>query len=154
MEDCDGVPFGPTAARLGTMVGGFPVPYAFMDDVTEKPAPGTTELWEIYNFTVDAHPIHLHQVAFEVVNRQALVLTVGDEPVPVQPVELAGAPRPPEPWERGTKDTVTAYPGEVTRIKATFDLAGQYVWHCHIVEHEDNEMMRPMSVGPVQTPVL
>ena len=52
---------------------------------------------------------------------------------------------PPEPWETGFKDTVIAYPGQVTRIKATFDLPGQFVWHCHIVEHEDNEMMRPLS---------
>ena len=49
------------------------------------------------------------------------------------------------PWERGRKDTVIAYPGEVTRIKARFDTPGQFVWHCHIVEHEDNEMMRSTS---------
>ncbi len=55
-------------------------------------------------------------------------------------------PRP-EPWEIGApKDTVTAYPGEITRVKAYFDIAGRYVWHCHIVEHEDNEMMRPYDV--------
>ena len=55
-------------------------------------------------------------------------------------------PRDPEPWETGLKDTVIAYPGEVTRIKATFDKPGLYVWHCHILEHEDNEMMRAMYV--------
>ncbi len=48
------------------------------------------------------------------------------------------------------KDTVIAYPGQVTRVKALFNTAGQYVWHCHIVEHEDNEMMRPFRIGPVQ----
>ena len=57
---------------------------------------------------------------------------------------------PPEPWETGFKDTVIAYPGQVTRVKATFANAGQYVWHCHIVEHEDNEMMRPFRIGPEQ----
>jgi FtsP/CotA-like multicopper oxidase with cupredoxin domain len=57
---------------------------------------------------------------------------------------------PPEPWERGLKDTVVAFPGQVTRVRATFDTAGQFVWHCHIVEHEDNEMMRPYRIGPVQ----
>jgi FtsP/CotA-like multicopper oxidase with cupredoxin domain len=59
----------------------------------------------------------------------------------------SGAPRTAEPWERGPKDTVIAYPGEITRIRATFDLSGLYVWHCHILEHENNEMMRPLLVG-------
>ena len=58
-----------------------------------------------------------------------------------------GTARSPEPWERGFKDTVIAYPGEITRVKAQFDLPGLYVWHCHIVEHEDNEMMRPYHIG-------
>jgi FtsP/CotA-like multicopper oxidase with cupredoxin domain len=53
----------------------------------------------------------------------------------------------PQPWELGFKDTVIAYPGEITRVKALFDIAGLYVWHCHIVEHEDNEMMRPYVVS-------
>jgi FtsP/CotA-like multicopper oxidase with cupredoxin domain len=68
----------------------------------------------------------------------------------VQPLQLVGNPRPPEAWESGFKDTVTSYPGEVTRIKAQFKNPGQFVWHCHIVEHEDNEMMRPYRIGPEQ----
>lgn len=59
------------------------------------------------------------------------------------------AARPPEPNETGYKDTVIAYPGEITRIKATFDLPGPYVWHCRILEHEDNEMMRPYFIRPM-----
>jgi FtsP/CotA-like multicopper oxidase with cupredoxin domain len=59
-------------------------------------------------------------------------------------------PLPPEPWESGRKDTVIAYPGQVTRLRLTFLTPGQYVWHCHIVEHEDNEMMRPYRIGPIQ----
>ena len=55
----------------------------------------------------------------------------------------------PEPWETDWKDTVIAYPDEITRIKARFDIAGLYVWDCHIVEHEDNEMMRPYRVRPM-----
>ncbi len=55
--------------------------------------------------------------------------------------------RPPEPWEAGWKDTVIMYPGEVTRVKALFDMPGLYVWHCHILSHEDNEMMVPYCVG-------
>ena len=53
---------------------------------------------------------------------------------------------PPEPWETGFKDTVIAYPGQVTRVRMTFKTPGQFVWHCHILEHEDNEMMRPFVV--------
>ena len=68
----------------------------------------------------------------------------------VQPVQLVGDPTPPESWENGWKDTVIAYPGQVTRLRLRFTNAGQFVWHCHIVEHEDNEMMRPYRIGPVQ----
>ena len=58
---------------------------------------------------------------------------------------------PPEPWETGVKDTVIAYPGQVTRVQAAVRHGrAQYVWHCHILEHEDNEMMRPFRVGPPQ----
>ena len=60
---------------------------------------------------------------------------------------IGGAVRQPEATEAGWKDTVIAYPGEITRVKSTFDIAGLYVWHCHIVEHEDNEMMVPYCVG-------
>jgi FtsP/CotA-like multicopper oxidase with cupredoxin domain len=67
--------------------------------------------------------------------------------VPFQP---DGSISGPEPWETGFKDTVIAYPGQVTRVRATFVNPGQFVWHCHIVEHEDNEMMRPYRIGPEQ----
>ncbi|MBK8050590.1 MAG: multicopper oxidase domain-containing protein [Anaerolineales bacterium] len=135
-----GLPFGPTAAKLGTLatdpVTGMPMgmPMMWVDAITENPALNATEVWELYNFTMDAHPMHIHEVQFQVVDRQPFMPTLG-------------APRPPEPWERGFKDTVIAYPGEITRVKARFDLRGLYVWHCHIVEHEDNEMMRPLFVG-------
>ncbi|MGB5644948.1 MAG: multicopper oxidase domain-containing protein, partial [Gammaproteobacteria bacterium] len=58
-------------------------------------------------------------------------------------------PRDPEPWEEGWKDTVIAYPNEVTRVKAKFDIPGLYVWHCHLLSHEDNEMMVPFCVGNI-----
>jgi bilirubin oxidase len=138
---------GPREAQLGIMDDkGFPVPLLWMDPITENPRVGDTEVWEIFNFTADAHPIHVHQVMFEVVNRQALV--TDEEGMTVAPATLAGPPVGPEPWETGQKDTVIANPGQVTRIKARFDIAGLYVWHCHIVEHEDNEMMRPYRVEP------
>ena len=137
-DDPGAVPFGPTAALLGTLNGdGTGKPVEWREAVTENPALGSTEVWAIHNFTQDAHPIHIHMVMFEVVERQSVA---------------TGATRGPEPWEAGPKDTVIALPGEITRVKATFDLAGRYVWHCHIVEHEDNEMMRPYVVGPVQNP--
>ncbi len=138
---------GPRAALLGVMNAvGNPIPRMWGDPITENPGLNDTEVWEIYNFTADAHPIHIHQVQFQVLNRQLLV--ADEEGISLPPARLLGPPFAPEPWETGCKDTVIAYPGQVTRIKATFDIPGQFVWHCHIVEHEDNEMMRPMRVGP------
>jgi spore coat protein A, manganese oxidase len=151
---------GPVEALLGRAVTNPETGEPFtadlwMDAITENPNVGDTEIWEFYNFTGDAHPMHVHEVLFEVVERQPLdveeemaaghgMLTMAGG------LDFAGPPVPPEPWERGRKDTVIAYPGEVTRIKAQFKTPGQYVWHCHIVEHEDNEMMRPYRVGPEQ----
>ena len=119
-----------------------------MEPVTEDPAVGATEVWGFYNTTGDAHPMHIHEITFEVVNREGLVLDeAGDV---LQPIQLDGNITPPESWETGFKDTVIAYPGQVTRVRMQFTNPGQFVWHCHIVEHEDNEMMRPFRVGPVQ----
>ena len=115
--------------------------------VTENPAVGTTEIWELYNVTADAHPMHIHEVVFEVVNRQNILVFEDQKQVQVDP---ASPPTPPEPGETGFKDTVVAYPGQVTRVRAQFRTPGQFVWHCHIVEHEDNEMMRPYRIGPLQ----
>ncbi|MBM4273435.1 MAG: bilirubin oxidase [Deltaproteobacteria bacterium] len=145
--DAAGEAFGPKMARLGTLnPNGTSNPMNFDDlPITENPALNATEIWEIYNFTADAHPIHLHQVQFQVVNRQGLETDA--EGVAVQPAVLISGTIPPEVWETGFKDTVIAYPGQVTRIKAKFDIAGKYVWHCHILEHEDHEMMRPFFVG-------
>jgi spore coat protein A, manganese oxidase len=140
---------GPAEARLGVVTaGGSLVPKRWMDDITENPDINTTEVWEYYNATADAHPMHIHEVAFQVVNRQDLALDENDEVI--QPVQLAGSPTPPESWESGWKDTVIAYPGQVTRLRLRFINPGQFVWHCHIVEHEDNEMMRPYRIGPTQ----
>jgi spore coat protein A, manganese oxidase len=139
---------GPVEALLGTVEDGAAVEQLWMDPVSENPTVGDTEVWEFYNTTGDAHPMHVHEVVFEVVNREGLVL---DEDGEVEePITPDGVVTPPEPGETGFKDTVIAYPGQVTRVKAKFDNAGQYVWHCHIVEHEDNEMMRPYRIGPEQ----
>ena len=140
---------GPVEALLGTVEDGMAVDKLWMDPVTENPAVGATEVWEMYNATGDAHPMHIHEVVLEVVSREGLLL----DPVngePVQPFQLDGNIILPEPWETGFKDTVIAYPGQVTRVRMQFKGAGQFVWHCHIVEHEDNEMMRPYRIGPEQ----
>ena len=125
------VPFGPKAAVLGVNGSAGGAVQLWDDPIAQNPALGAVEQWDLWNWSADAHPIHLHLVKFEVVNREI----------------IGGATRPPEPWEAGWKDTVIAYPGEVTRIKALFDVAGLYVWHCHILSHEDNEMMVPYCVG-------
>lgn len=134
-------------AVLGTVENGLTVGHSWTDPVTENPGVGDTEVWEFYNTTADAHPMHVHELAFEVVNREGLVME-GDDVV--QSVKLDGVVTPPQPWESGVKDTVVALPGQVTRLRAHFDTPGQFVWHCHIVEHEDNEMMRPYRIGPLQ----
>jgi spore coat protein A len=139
---------GPAHALLGTVDGaGAWEAAAWGDQVTENPEVGTTEIWEFVNTTEDAHPMHVHEVAFEVIERRAVDI---DEESGTVETDPASVPRGPEPWETGFKDTVIAYPGEATRVKATFTRPGQYVWHCHIVEHEDNEMMRPYRIGPMQ----
>lgn len=149
--------------------------FAFYEPVTENPELGAVEIWEIYNFTVPplglAHPIHIHLVNFQVINREPFTVE-GEEPdfgvVPkdipahgghgiavegggryLDPalVKLSGKARAPEPYEQGPKDVVIAYGGEVTRVIAKFDRPALYVWHCHILHHEDHDMMRPFYVG-------
>jgi spore coat protein A, manganese oxidase len=165
--------------------------------VSELPQIGSTELWEIINLTEDAHPMHLHLVQLQLLNRQKIHaekymdaysvafqggsfipgygpprdygmpnadFAVGGNPA-VSPF-LQGPWRPPEPGEEGWKDTIRSFPGEVTRLVVRwapldvpvhaarpgvnlypFDptLGPGYVWHCHILDHEDNDMMRPYS---------
>jgi FtsP/CotA-like multicopper oxidase with cupredoxin domain len=139
---------GPVEALLGTVESGVATEKMWAEPVTENPAVGATEVWEFYNTTGDAHPMHVHEVVFELVNREGLVLDANGDVV--QPIQLDGVITPPEPTETGFKDTVIAYPGQVTRVRAQFNTPGQFVWHCHIVEHEDNEMMRPFRIGPEQ----
>ena len=143
----------PSETLLGTIAGnpnlatGVWTKRMWMDEVTENPAVGATEVWEMYNTTSDAHPMHIHEVVFEVINRQKIIVEHETREIKVAP---GSVPRPREPWETGFKDTVIAYPGQVTRVRVQFNSPGQFVWHCHIVEHEDNEMMRPYRVGPLQ----
>jgi spore coat protein A len=112
--------------------------------VTESPVLDSTEIWELVNTTDDAHPIHLHLVRFQILDRRAFdVATYWTK----KQMKFIGPVVAPEPGEAGWKDTVRADPGMVTRIITRFEgFTGRYVWHCHILEHEDNEMMRPFDV--------
>lgn len=178
------------AGLIGQMEGSI----AWHSPTTENPALDTTEEWEFWNVTGDAHPIHLHLVNFKIIGRQEIAwdsntleeipgvqeedrvipnavynTPAGDgtylenQPVVQHNGELGSGFRlrhltygddvilsPGDGYvENAPKDMVTALPGQITRIKATFDKPGRYVWHCHILSHEDHEMMRVLNVGPI-----
>jgi spore coat protein A len=129
--------------------------------VTETPKAGTVEDWVFVNLTADTHPMHMHLVTFQVIGRTPFDVEAYEEayegpngvPGGNDPTPFATGPmEAPSPEERGFKDTVKANPGYFTTIRAKFELptgvtAPQtYVYHCHIIEHEDNDMMRPFTV--------
>ncbi len=106
------------------------------DDITEFPVLGTSEMWKFVNRSGVSHPMHMHLVMFQLVDRQNFDV-VNDEIVPV------GDPIPPPPNEAGWKDTIMCGPGQITRVIARFEnYVGKYAYHCHILEHEEHEMMR------------
>lgn len=114
------------------------------DPATEEPQRGVVEVWNLINPGFAAHPIHLHQIQFQILNRQQFDIAHFNQ---TQELIFTGPPVPPEPNERGWKDTVRINPGEVTRIIVRFGpFTGSYVWHCHLLEHEDYDMMRPLNV--------
>jgi spore coat protein A len=119
---------------------------AFMDPVTESPEAGSVEIWEFVNATIDAHPIHLHAVHFQVLDRRGFdTRHYGNS----SEIVYRGPVLAPGRGEAGWKDTVLCPPGQVTRIIIRFGhIPGRYVWHCHTLEHEDNEMMRPLVLRP------
>ena len=156
---------------LGALLNGMP----YDAPATEFPMLGTTEMWEVVNMTGDTHPIHIHLVQFQLLNRQkinahryASAFNAANPTLPATsytPVDpspyLKGKPTPADPNERGWKDTFRMNPGEVTRILVrfapqdespayVFDATAEpgYVWHCHILEHEENDMMRPFHLVP------
>ncbi len=143
----------------------------WFQETTETPTLGSTEVWEIYNFTADAHPIHLHLVNFEILDRQHFEYnvtgtqttiqhngTTGEAPEISDIRNLSDASVGGEYFEAAPKDVVTSLPGnpdpeedalpsgQMVRIRAHVDRPGRYVWHCHILSHEDHEMMRVLEV--------
>ncbi|HSB78966.1 MAG TPA: multicopper oxidase [Candidatus Methylomirabilis sp.] len=149
----------PIAATPGNPTGGA----RWDDPVVESPGVGATEIWNLVNVSTDAHPIHVHLVQFQVLDRRTFDL---QQFMQTGKVVFTGDPIPPAPNERPAfKDTVKAFSGVdkkgnvtglVTRLIAKYDLPTgtkvkvgdrfRYVYHCHILEHEDNEMMRPFDV--------
>jgi spore coat protein A len=115
----------------------------YEDAITEVVKLNTTETWRFINTTGDAHPLHLHMVQFQILQRQ------GFDPVALRQgkVKSIGSPRPPAPNEAGWKDTTVVGPGEVLSLLVPFEgYAGRYVFHCQMLEHLDNDMMRPFEV--------
>jgi spore coat protein A len=112
--------------------------------ITEKPELNSTEIWELVNLTDDTHPIHLHMVRFQILDRRRFD---GFEYMTTGNLRYTGPAMVPDANEMGWKDTARVNAKTVTRIIVPFvGYPGRYVWHCHILEHEDNEMMRPYEV--------
>jgi len=153
-----------TTVPLASPSAGFGRPYD--SAATEVVTAGSTEVWEIFNTTADVHPMHFHLVNVQVINRQPFqVSSLGSTK---GGANFTGPATPPEPNETGWKETVMMFPGTVTRIIMKFDLTAaaiktaggatistppsprtggaEYVWHCHILEHEEHDMMRPLVV--------
>ena len=107
------------------------------DDITEYPELGTTEIWRFINDSGVSHPMHMHLVFFQILDRDGFTTGAGGEVIP------DGNPQPPLVEESGWKDTAMVGPNEILRVIARFeDYKGKYAYHCHILEHEDHEMMR------------
>ena len=143
--------YGRIMPILGTVDDGM---LGFRDGLTEDPALNSTEIWELYNETKDAHPIHLHLVTMQMISRQKFVARVNEETGKPSNIRLVGQPKYPGPDEQAWKDTWVMNPGEVTKVIAKFDRPGLYVWHCHILSHEEHDMMRPFYVGEANNPVV
>jgi len=142
----DAPAMAPHSAMLGTYdpETGESSPTMWADPIKTIVDNGGTEEWEVYNLTEDAHPVHLHLVQFQVVERR----NEDGSPIDRDGDGVADCEAPcVGANEKGWKDTVLAYPGETTKVIAHFDKDGLYVWHCHILEHEDMEMMLPFCVG-------
>jgi len=104
---------------------------------TEIVQVNTTEEWWVYNFDVPQHPFHVHQTKLQVISRQNFNTTT---------LAVIGANITPNPLENGPKDVLQLDGGTLVKFRATFTSSGLFVWHCHLLQHEDNSMMRPLLV--------
>lgn len=144
-EGCD--EYGRIMPLLGTLAEGTK---SFHDPADIFPVLGSTEVWEFWNTTVDSHPIHMHLVRFRIANRENFSAPISAKAMAngwtgvalAAPPVLAGRPTPAPLTEQGWKDTVVCPPGMVTRVIAQFTQPGKYVYHCHILGHEEHDMMR------------
>jgi spore coat protein A len=141
----------------------------YLDPVTEMPAPKEVQVWDVYNTTGDTHPWHFHLVNVQVVGRGIFATTIDGTGATVPVFDSSVALTDPDPNEKGWKETVRMNPGEVTRVIMQFNLpvlpkvmgdpgstrfgnqypgkiVHEYVHHCHILEHEEHDMMRPLLV--------
>lgn len=119
--------------------------HGYDDPVTESPVIGSMEKWRFINTTDDAHPMHLHLVQFQILERQGFDMAAYTQ----GKLQLIGSPRPPAASEAGWKDTAVVNPRDVLTLLVRFEgFTGRYVFHCHMLEHEDNDMMRPYEVVP------
>ena len=143
--------YGRIMPILGTVDEGM---LGFREEVTENPALNSTEIWELYNETMDAHPIHLHLVRMQLISRQKFIARINEENGKPTNIRLIGQPKYPGPDEQGWKDTWVTFPGEVTKVIAKFDRPGLYVWHCHILSHEEHDMMRPFFVSEINNSIV
>ncbi|MET4560017.1 spore coat protein A [Lysinibacillus parviboronicapiens] len=126
----------------------------YHDPATEKPARDTIEVWNFINTTPFIHPIHIHLIQFKILERRPFDVELYQSE---GKLEFTGPPEEPLDYEQGWKDTVKADAGKVTKIIMHWkDHIGHYMWHCHFLEHEDHDMMRPIlvmkDVHPVQQP--
>jgi len=112
------------------------------DPITEKPKLNTTEIWNFINTTPAGHPMHIHQVTFEVLSRRAFDLAIYNATGEI----VFTGPEMLPPNENGQRDMVRCPRGTVVKVIAHFDIPGKFVWHCHFLDHEDHEMMRPFEV--------
>ncbi len=132
-------------AEPGEEHAGYPV-------VTEKVKNGDTEIWTIANLTGDTHPIHFHLANVQILSRQAFDVNYFANRATAGQVRYLGAALPPDPNEAGWKETVRMNPGQITKVIMKFEessdyVGGTYVWHCHILEHEEHDMMRELDLS-------
>lgn len=128
--------------------------HMYHDPASEKPSIDSIEIWNFINTTPIQHPIHLHLIQFKILERRPFDVDVFTE---TGEIVFTGPAEPPREYERGWKDVVKVDVGKVTSIAMHWkDFTGNYIWHCHFLEHEDHDMMRPIKIiedaHPVQLP--